>query len=304
MDSSATGVGRRDGAAVVKLARSVHPLPGESEHAARLLGLIDSFSSRRLAVVGDLMADEFIYGQVARVSREAPVLILNYDSTEIVAGGAGNAASNAAALGAHVTLVGLVSGGRQDDQGRRLLNSLSPGIDRRGLVRVAGYRTPVKTRILAGGIHSAKQQVVRIDRQNHFRIDAPTRRRLIERVDQALSNCDAVLISDYGSSLVTPALVARIVKNARARRRRRRVPVLIDSRYALLRYRGLTASTPNESEVEQMLGVRIGRVLVRAGLSRDNIADAKVWTRKILRLQNGAGTQRRQRLENLWRRGW
>ena len=252
----------------MKLARSVHPLPGESERAARLLGLIDSFSSRRLAVIGDLMADEFIYGQVARVSREAPVLILNYDSTEIVAGGAGNAASNAAALGGHVTLVGLVSGGRQDDQSRRLLNSLSPRIDRRGLVKVVGYRTPVKTRILAGGIHSAKQQVVRIDRQNHFRIDAPTRRRLIERVDQALSNCDAVLISDYGSSLVTPALVARIVKNARARRRRRRVPVLIDSRYALLRYRGLTAGTPNESEVEQMLGVRIGddaAVLERAG---------------------------------------
>ncbi len=81
------------------IARSVHPLPGEAERKARLLSLIDSFGGRRVLVVGDLIADEFIYGEVHRVSREAPVLILKYDATEIVAGGAGNAANNVAALG-------------------------------------------------------------------------------------------------------------------------------------------------------------------------------------------------------------
>ena len=81
------------------IARSVHPLPGEAERRERLLALIDGFSSRRVLVVGDLIADEFIYGEVSRVSREAPVLILKYDATEIVAGGAGNAANNVAALG-------------------------------------------------------------------------------------------------------------------------------------------------------------------------------------------------------------
>ena len=81
------------------IARSVHPLPGESERKERLLALVDGFSSRRLLVVGDVIADEFIYGEVARVSREAPVLILKYDETRIVAGGAGNAASNVASLG-------------------------------------------------------------------------------------------------------------------------------------------------------------------------------------------------------------
>src|SRR5437667_872215 len=75
------------------IARSVHPLPGEAERKARLLSLIDGFGGRRVLVVGDLIADEFIYGEVHRVSREAPVLILKYDATEIVAGGAGNAAS-------------------------------------------------------------------------------------------------------------------------------------------------------------------------------------------------------------------
>src|SRR5262249_23178148 len=142
------------------IARSVHPLPGESERKERLLALVERFSSRRVLVVGDLIADEFIYGEVARVSREAPVLILKYDTTELVAGGAGNAANNVAALGGRVSLAGLVGG---DGEGRRLLASFVRGVDRTPIVRARDYRTPVKTRILAGGVHSAKQQVVRID---------------------------------------------------------------------------------------------------------------------------------------------
>jgi rfaE bifunctional protein kinase chain/domain len=249
-------------------ARSVHPLPGESERAARFQNLVDAFASRRLVVVGDIVADEFIYGRIARVSREAPVLILNYDSTEIVPGGAGNAATNAAALGGRVSLIGVIGTGHQDEPGQRLLDALPSGVDRRGLVKLAHYRTPVKTRILAGGIHSAKQQVVRIDRQNHFHLDAAMRQKIVARVDDAVGKADAVLISDYGSGLVTPLLVTRIVGRIRARTRRRRIPVLIDSRFALFDYQGLTAATPNEAEVEQLLDIRIGddlNVLERAG---------------------------------------
>src|SRR5438046_3928813 len=131
------------------IARSVHPLPGEAERRERLLALIDGFSSRRVLIVGDLIADEFIYGEVARVSREAPVLILKYDATEMVAGGAGNAANNVAALGGRARLVGLIG---TDPEGRRLLSSLHHGIDRTHVVRTGAYRTPVKTRILAGGV--------------------------------------------------------------------------------------------------------------------------------------------------------
>src|SRR5436853_7837359 len=112
------------------IARSVHPLPGEAERKERLLGLVDGFSSRRVVVVGDLIADEFIYGEVARVSREAPVLILKYDATEMVAGGAGNAANNVASLGGRASLIGLVG---SDDQGKRLLASLQPGVTHRGV---------------------------------------------------------------------------------------------------------------------------------------------------------------------------
>src|SRR4030088_372593 len=114
------------------IARSVHPLPGEAERKDRLLGLVDGFSSRRVLVLGDLIADEFIYGAVSRVSREAPVLILKYDATQMVAGGAGNAANNVAALGGRARLAGLIG---TDPEGRRLLSSLHRGIDRTHVVR-------------------------------------------------------------------------------------------------------------------------------------------------------------------------
>jgi rfaE bifunctional protein kinase chain/domain len=215
----------------------------------------------RVAVVGDLVADEFIYGQIDRVSREAPVLILGYDSTEVVPGGAGNAANNAAALGARVALVGVVG---RDGAGTRLVAALRSRADVSGIVRASGYVTPVKTRILAGGVHSAKQQVVRIDRAGG-RITPAIRRRVERALAAVIRRVDVVIISDYGSGLVTPEMWRRALAAARVRR----APlVLVDSRYALDGFTGLTACTPNESEVEALLGVKIDDdrgVLERAG---------------------------------------
>jgi rfaE bifunctional protein kinase chain/domain len=245
--------------------RSIHPLPGESERKARLLGLVDGFSSRRVLVVGDLIADEFIYGEVARVSREAPVLILKYDATEMVGGGAGNAANNVAALGGRARLAGLVGA---DAEGRRLLASFHRGVERKQVVRAREYRTPVKTRILAGGVHAARQQIVRIDREPGWPLDETVSAALAKKIAPALEECDAVLLSDYGSGLITPALAETVRRTVARRARRRPVPVLLDSRYRLLDYRGLTACTPNESEVEQVLGIQIGDdgdALERAG---------------------------------------
>ena len=231
----------------------------------RLSQLIASFRGKRLVVFGDLIADEYVYGRVARVSREAPVLILEYDATEIVPGGAGNAAYNVASLGATVTLVSLVG---RDEPGRRLFKVLPRGVERSGLARPGGYRTPVKTRILAGGIHSAKQQVVRIDRFTGEPV-ADAHREAAERVARkAVKGADAVLVSDYGSGLVTPKFVHELAELIGPAKAGRYIPILIDSRYALTKYRGLTACTPNESEVEQVLGVTIddqAQVLERAG---------------------------------------
>lgn len=222
--------------------------------------LIAGMRRARVVVVGDLIADQFISGRVSRMSREAPVLILKYDNTTIVPGGAGNAAANAAALGAKVDVVGLVG---RDDEGRRLLKALPRGANLRGVTRASGYSTPVKTRILAGGVHSAKQQVVRIDR-----IGAPVTDAMRKRVQSALSRAargaDAIIVSDYGSGVINAAMV----RNALRRAGRKKPMVLVDSRYAMLAFKGMTATTPNESEVEAQLGVTIGddlRSLERAG---------------------------------------
>jgi rfaE bifunctional protein kinase chain/domain len=236
------------------ISRSVHPLPGEAERRERLLRLVDGFSSRTVLIVGDLIADQFIYGEVARVSREAPVLILKYDATEMVAGGAGNAANNVAALSGRARLAGLAG---TDPEGTRLLASLHRGVDRGHVVRSREYRTPVKTRILAGGVHSAKQQVVRIDREAGWPLDDGASVALARKIAPLVENCDAVILSDYGSGLVSPALAETVRRGLARRARRRPVPIMVDSRYRLFDYRGLTACTPNESEVEQVLGVRI-----------------------------------------------
>lgn len=240
---------------------------------SRLLGLIDRFRRARIVVVGDLVADEFIYGRLSRVSREAPVLILEYDTTEIVPGGAGNAASNVAALGGKVTLAGAAG---RDDAGERLVAALRERGVRLAIARPREMSTPVKTRILAGGIHSVKQQIVRIDRQGAGASKPAVARDVVARATRAARTADAVIASDYGSGLVTPRGIARI--------RPKRAQLFVDSRYKLLEFRGMTACTPNESEVEALLGVRIddsARTLETSGrvLLRKTGAEAMLVTR-------------------------
>jgi rfaE bifunctional protein kinase chain/domain len=250
---------------------------------SQLRSLVDSFKSRKVVVIGDLVADEFVYGRVARVSREAPVLILEYDSTEIVPGGAGNAANNMAALGARATLVAAVG---RDVAGRRVIAALHRRVDSRFLQRMTGANTPTKTRILAGGVHSAKQQVVRIDRGVTQGILPGARIAVEKAAIDVVQKADAVLISDYGSGLVTPAVVSRI--RSAVRRSGRRIPILIDSRYRLLDYRDLTACTPNESEVEQALGITIDdnlKVLEKAG--KDILARTRMQAVLITRGSRG-----------------
>src|SRR4029450_10733328 len=120
------------------------------------------------------------------------------------------------------------------------------------LVPPANHHPPVKTRILAGGIHSAKQQVVRIDRAVNGAVTKDTRALFERRTFDAAMKADAVLVSDYGSGLVTPAFVSKL--RSALKRAGRPIPILVDSRYRVLDYRDLTACTPNESEVEQALG--------------------------------------------------
>jgi D-glycero-beta-D-manno-heptose-7-phosphate kinase len=216
--------------------------------AKRLLAAVARFGAARVAVVGDLIADEYLYGKPARISREAPVLILRFTGRQVKLGGAANAAHNAHALGAKVLTVGAIGCDSAGDEVAGLLTD--SGLDVKGLLRVAGRRTPVKTRIMAGGHESTRHQVVRLDREPESGLPPDAEAQLIARVEEIAGDADAYILSDYGYG----TLGTRVVESVVALARRRGAIVTVDSRYDLPRFKGATAATPNEPEVEALAG--------------------------------------------------
>src|SRR5215831_6841200 len=218
----------------------------------RLRKIVESFPKVTITVVGDLVADEFVFGEISRVSREAPVLILKHRERTVVPGGGANAINNLADLGVNVLPVGLVG---EDEAGRMLLKAFRhKHVPVSGILKDKSYRTVTKTRILAGMTHTARQQVVRIDHEPEADPSKHVKRELILAARQYARASDALLISDYGYGAASPAILSAI----RSRGRLDGVPVILDSRYRLLEYSGVSAATPNEPEVEVALGLRIG----------------------------------------------
>jgi rfaE bifunctional protein kinase chain/domain len=221
-----------------------------SGEAPELLRIVQAFEGRRVLVVGDLVADEYIFGKPDRVSREAPVLILRYLSREVRLGGAANACHNLHTLGATVLPLGVVGADRKGETVRRLL--ADQGITTEGVVAAPQRCTPVKTRIMAGGSLSTRQQVVRVDREPDGSLPPAAESAVLERLRAWAGQVDAVVLSDYGYGTITPRILAAV----RAIGGEGRI-VTADSRYDLLRFEGLTAATPNEDEVERLLGVTL-----------------------------------------------
>jgi rfaE bifunctional protein kinase chain/domain len=223
-----------------------------SKPSDRLVKIIDQFPKLSITVLGDLIADEFIYGEISRVSREAPVLILRHRSRAIVPGGAGNAIYNLADLGVNVLPVGVIG---DDEAGRALLHAFrQKHISVTGIRRIKGRATVTKTRILAGMAHSPRQQVIRVDREPDTPLDRAAIHELIFQSRGYVRASDALLLSDYGYGAATPEIFSSI----RARVSLSGVPITVDSRYRLLSYSGITAATPNEAELEDALRIRIG----------------------------------------------
>jgi len=216
----------------------------------KLNSVIEKFQGRRVVVFGDLIADVFLYGEISRISREAPILILSHRKTQMVPGGAANAVHNLWALGARPVPVGIVG---DDPEGRQLIDYFaSIKIDTGGIRTVKSYRTPTKTRILAGGAHTYQQQVLRLDDGAPLR-GTVGQRAMLRTLRSRLKKADAALVSDYGYGLVQPEMAAEFRGIA--------VPVTLDSRHHISEYQGLTAATPNEPEVEEALGISIGNDL-------------------------------------------
>ena len=214
----------------------------------RLLGIVKRFPQRRILVVGDSVADQFIFGAISRVSREAPVFILRHENTDTVPGGAANCALNLAALGAQVSLISVCG---QDEAGRALVAKLEvAGVDCGGLLASDKLKTTTKARILAGHLHSTRQQVIRIDYEGAPLNDTELRERLRERVLEQAQSADAVVISDYGYGVADAemAMFTRDVATAR------KIPMLADSRFSLSSFSEFTSATPNQDEVEKLVG--------------------------------------------------
>jgi rfaE bifunctional protein kinase chain/domain len=224
----------------------------------KLRRIVESFTNISVLVMADLIADEFISGEIARVSREAPVLILKHRDRMLVPGGGANAIMNLAALGVTALPVGMVG---DDEAGRALLQIFRKNkISVSGISKLKGHVTTTKTRVLAYSSHSSRQQVVRIDRECEALKD--THPALVELVASARDYApaaDAVLLSDYGYGAVSP----RLFNFVRAKGLLGDTPVTLDSRYRMLDYEGVTAATPNEAEVEDALRMKIGDDLER-----------------------------------------
>jgi rfaE bifunctional protein kinase chain/domain len=230
----------------------------------RLLALVSSFGGRRLVVAGDYVLDRFVFGHPKRISREAPVLILRFWKEENLPGAAGNTAANVRALGGTPLPVGAVG---DDEAGAGIRAILQErGIATDGLIEVPGHRTPTKTRVLAGGAHSIKQQVVRFDREERLPEEGEWRTRVADALGRAAAKAEAAVLSDYGYGAVSPASVPSLRSKLPSG-----APLLVDSRHALLRYGGVDAATPNEEELEESLGRPVGESIDELAAAGDSL---------------------------------
>jgi len=210
--------------------------------------ITDLFANKKIVIIGDLVADQFLNGTISRVSREAPVFILRHDATNTLPGAAANAAVNVASLGGKPVLIGLIG---KDANGEALLGSLkSSHVGCDGVISVEQFSTITKVRVLAGQHYAARQQVIRIDYENSVDIADSVKQKLRQNLDAAANSADAIIVSDYNYGVVFPELFKDAISIAHSRN----IPLIVDSRFCLADLSGATTATPNREEVEQILG--------------------------------------------------
>ena len=247
--------------------------PSDLPSLVTLRPWVERFSGVELVVWGDLVADRFLRGSTTRVSREAPALVLRHEAEETRPGAAGNAAMNAAALGARVKVAGYLGRDRAGEELRASLEAAN--IDTSGIVERDDGPTPIKTRVMAGGHHTARQQILRIDQDPSWPCEELQRKALETSLLTALEGSSAVLVSDYGLGTADRSTFDTLLSAARTASR----PVTLDSRQSLLRFPGVTIATPNETEVEEALKI---------GLNGDLLAIESAGEALMSRLQSDA----------------
>lgn len=232
----------------------------------RLIDLLESLNQARVLVVGDLTLDEFLTGQVERISREAPVLIIRHENTRQVPGGGANAVYNLAKLGAKVKVAGLIG---KDDQGQALRRIFEAAeIDTTGMLLDPIRPTVTKTRISGHSRQSVTQQIVRVDRKSDDLPEPELQLQLAEYIRSQLGTVDAVVCSDYGDGVFTPPVIEAVLSHPRT---------IVDAQSELQRYAGATLFTPNLPEAEKAVGYAIAspQTLRQAGQDLLNLTQAQ-----------------------------
>lgn len=215
----------------------------------KLLKLVDDLQNKKIMIIGDMVADVYLEGKISRISREAPVLILEHAGETVVPGGAANAVHNAATLGGTVYAVGVIG---EDNAGAQLSSVLhSKGVNTGGFITDAGRPTITKTRVMAGGQATVRQQIVRIDKECKQALTPPVEEALLTYIANHIGEMDAVVISDYGSFSVSPAVREAVI----AACRQANIPSMVDSRYGVMNYSGIGLVKQNESEAANALGL-------------------------------------------------
>jgi rfaE bifunctional protein kinase chain/domain len=226
-----------------------------------LTAIVDRFNGQKLMVIGDLIADIYLEGKISRISREAPVLILEYAGETVVPGGAANVMNNVAALGGQVIAVGVIGA---DSPGTQILKLLQEQqINTTGLYREVNRPTVTKTRVIAGGIAAVTQQVVRIDRAAKAPLAPAAEARLMAAIETQIPQVKAVILSDYGYQCITPTIREQTIARCRAAN----IPCSVDSRYAIRAFKGVNIAKQNELELAAAVGYPLNdeATLLRAG---------------------------------------
>jgi rfaE bifunctional protein kinase chain/domain len=241
------------------------PIWNDDMQYLNLLKALERFRSPKITVIGDLILDEYIEGEVRRISREAPVPIVEQKTRSFKPGGAANTLANLAMLGAQTRAVGVIG---TDPYGPQLLTLLQQlGIETSAICTDPGVPTTTKTRISAHSRQSVTQQVLRLDQLPQGPLDPNTLEALGQELEAAIANSDLVVISDYGNGVVVPLIITQIRMLCREYSK----PWIVDSQEDLRLFRGATLLTPNKPEAENNLGaliqtpdelLRAGRVLL------------------------------------------
>ena len=215
----------------------------------RLITLINRLKDTKILVIGDMALDEMVYGDTERISREAPVLILQHTHTKYILGGASNAAHNVAAINnGNVRVIGVIG---DDYQGMDLKTAFkNANIDSSSLVIDKERKTTTKTRISGSCSHSITQQIVRIDRQTSTPLSFETEQKIIAEAERYIPECDAVIISDYHIGTLSENIITAVITLANRFHKK----IVVDAQRNLDKYYGITSMTPNLPDTQKHVG--------------------------------------------------